>query len=85
MYVGKTDRSLRTRFREYISEKNDPKGRRSLRMLFQLYDGYLYFHFCALQSGESPTQIEEDLMAAYLPPINDSLPAQVRAVMKAFN
>jgi hypothetical protein len=42
-YVGKTDRTLRERFKEYLNEKKRATGRPKLLRLLNKYDEYVYF------------------------------------------
>lgn len=52
LYGGKTDRSLRTRFQQYFSERDSETGRLSVRMFLNVFDGELSF-------GWSPVDIEK--------------------------
>ncbi len=47
MYIGKTDRPLRKRFREYLGEVKSPKGRHKVRLALELWKKYLWFS-CAV-------------------------------------
>jgi hypothetical protein len=44
MYIGQTERALRVRFREYLYERRNLRGRRRILRLLNKYQGYL--HFC---------------------------------------
>lgn len=82
MYVGKT-KSLRRRFGEYLNEKDRETGRPKMLRLLNKYSGYTWFCFCVV-SEEKITNVEEDLITAYMPPANDQLPARLRAARGAF-
>ena len=46
MYIGETNRPLRTRFREYLVEADAPNGRPAVKRLLLLYKEFLY-SYCA--------------------------------------
>lgn len=88
MYVGKTEKQmLRDRFSQYFSEKD--KGETSRRphvteMLLK-WDNFLWFYYAKISDATKIKQVEEELLAAYLPPSNRTFPSKVRhAVAKLF-
>ena len=84
MYVGKAeDRGLRRRFREYLKEASSSHPRPKLGRLFALWAGRITFH-CAPTGPLSPSEVEDKLLAALVPPMNDELPATIRAGVRAF-
>jgi excinuclease UvrABC nuclease subunit len=86
MYIGKTERSLRTRFREYLREAQSPSGRPRLTdMLLNPYRSFLYFICAVLNPQTIPGEIEEDLLDTFMPPMNTELPAEVRQIVNAFS
>jgi excinuclease UvrABC nuclease subunit len=84
MYVGRTGRSLRIRFREYLRESSDPAGRPRILRLLQPYAGFLHFCCATVESPLTPNEVEEQLLSSLLPPVNEQLPAEVSRVMRAF-
>lgn len=80
-YVGKTERSLRTRFGEYLRETVDPAGRPKIRLWLQLYEGYVHFTCAQLAS---PVEVERKLIDAFMPPANSDFSAQVGRIRRAF-
>ena len=86
MYVGKTDRSLRQRYREYLREMANPTGRPQIIDTLIRYSGFVYFS-CASVSDQAltPTQVEDELLKAFMPPNNPTLPVEVRRIRKAFS
>jgi hypothetical protein len=80
MYIGQTGRTLRERFREYLLEAASPKGRPKIRMLLNLYKDYLYFACAVVGPETSPGELESELLNAFMPPMNDELPVEVRSV-----
>ena len=85
LYVGKTDRSLRTRCREYVSRAEAGKERPKLVRMLRLFFGTDYLHFCfAVVPDDNPASIEDCLLEATLPPACSMLPASVRSAVSAF-
>jgi hypothetical protein len=87
MYVGRTtDQDLRIRFGQYIQEQEGHrKSRAKVEYMLRKYRDYLFFAYIPLDSGLSPEVLEERLLLAYIPPVNDedALPAEVRRIRKA--
>jgi len=84
MYIGKTERTLKQRFKEYISEKQKETGRPKIVRLLNKYQGYLYFCCSMIDPIISIGDVEKALLNAFLPPCNDQFPAEVRRVRGAF-
>ncbi len=86
LYVGKTDRQLRVRFREYLREKDDPGGRIRIRKLLTVFQGELFFS-CAPFVGTKQERkaVEAELHDALMPPYSDiGFSAEVRERRQAF-
>lgn len=81
-YVGMTDRTLRERFKEYLNEKKRITGRPKLLRLLNKYDKYVYFCCAEINDHSLITQIEDDLIGAWVPPFNDKYPARIRKLIK---
>ena len=84
MYIGRTERTLRVRFREYLRDQNNPEGRPKILELLNRYKGFLHFCCSTIEETERITEIEEALISAFLPPCNDQLPAEIRRIAGAF-
>jgi hypothetical protein len=85
MYIGKTDRSLRQRYREYLQETMDPSGRPRIIDTLIRYSGYIYFSCATIIDPDiALQQIEDELLRALIPPNNSELPAEVRRIVNAF-
>ncbi len=80
MYIGETRRTLRQRYREYLREEFDPIGRAHVYDFINMYRSHLTFCCAPLAAGVSPEQVEDGLLAAYMPPCNRRFPAEVRRV-----
>lgn len=74
-YVGKTNRTLRLRFKEYL-KKQSGKGKTRVKVseMLELYKDYLYFYFAEINSGKDVDTCEEKLINTYLPHINVEIP-----------
>ena len=86
LYVGKTDRSLRTRCSEYLAKAEADRERpKVLRMLRRFYGtDYLRFCFAVVPEDDDPASIEHLLLGATVPPACTDLPSSVRAAVDAF-
>jgi excinuclease UvrABC nuclease subunit len=88
MYVGKAeDQVLRDRFRQYFAERAEgEKSRRPhvTEMLLK-WEGFLWFYYAAVANKSKIKRLEDQLLAAYLPPTNRAFPSKVRrAVANVF-
>lgn len=85
LYVGKTDRGLRTRCREYLAKAEADRERPRLQRMLRLFSGTKYLHFCfAVVLEDDPASIEDFLLEATLPPACTAFPASVRSAVAAF-
>jgi len=82
MYVGQTT-SLRRRFGQYLNKERLKTGRPKVFRVLNKYSDYVWFCFTVV-SKELLTEVEDALVVAYVPPCNDQLPAEIRAVRGAF-
>ena len=83
MYVGKTARTLRDRFKDYLRERTREIGRPRVVRLLNKYPDNLLFCYTVVPDLTQLGNIEDALMTAFVPPCNDQLPARVRAIMEA--
>lgn len=84
MYVGKTDRSLRKRFDEYLAEVRGYKGRPAIAVMLHNYRGFIDFCCATVDSPQRPAKIEKKLLEAFIPPMNKQLPAKISRIISAF-
>jgi excinuclease UvrABC nuclease subunit len=84
MYIGKTDRSLRRRFDEYLADVRDFKGRPAIAVLLHNYQGFVDFSCATLSSPQRPGVLENKLLEAFIPPANKQLPAKISRIISAF-
>lgn len=74
-YVGKTNRTLRERFQEYIDEKNGKgKPRKKVHKMLNQYDKYLIFYYTEIPMEKSVNKSERSLLNTFVPHINVSIP-----------
>lgn len=85
LYVGKTDRGLRIRCREYLNDAEKDRGRPRLLRMMRLFfhTKHLFFCFSVVPDGD-PASIEDSLLEATLPPACKQFPASVRNAVDAF-
>ena len=85
LYVGKTCRSLRTRYREYLAHAKAGRERPKVQRMLHLFFGSNYLHFCfAIVTGDDPASIEDSLAEATVPPACTTFPASIRSAVAAF-
>jgi len=73
MYLGRTGRTLRTRFGEYLREQDDPGGRLHVRKFLNVFAGELTF-MCTEFNGDDRAlaETERALLNAVMPAYSDS-------------
>lgn len=72
MYIGKTERTLRKRFKEYIDEENDDKGRVRVRKFLKVFSGELVFASTIFKGSRKETlAMETEIMTAVMPAYSD--------------
>ena len=85
LYVGETERqTFQQRYQQYLQEKEagDSSRRPHITDMLQKWDGYLWFCYAKMDRRDLITQVEDTLLAAYLPPTNKDFPATVSAALK---
>lgn len=86
VYVGKTERTLRVRFNEYLREQKDAKGRIRARKFLGIFEGELTFAFTAFNGTSAQIkEIETALHDALQPSYSDvGFSAEIRERRQAF-
>jgi hypothetical protein len=84
MYVGVTERqTLRKRFKQYLIERNNPKGRpKVVRLLNKYHNKNLFFCCTIFTDVDNLKIIEGRLINAFIPPYVSDLPATIRRVIR---
>ena len=85
MYIGKTSRTLRKRFSEYLHEMNRETGRPKIVRVLNKYPDNVYFCYTVLEKNDNEIRNKEEaLIVGWLPPGNwPKLPARVRRIVEA--
>ena len=82
MYVGKAN-SLRTRFGQYFSERKRNTGRPNIIFLFNKYPDHLWFCYTPVPKAQLG-YTENELIGAFMPPLNDQIQAKAKKGIRAF-
>lgn len=85
MYIGKTSRTLRKRFGEYLHEMKRETGRPKIVNILNKYPQNIFFCYAVVEENDDEiTKKEEALMVGWLPPGNwPRLPAKVHRIVEA--
>jgi excinuclease UvrABC nuclease subunit len=74
-YIGKTNRTLRERYKEYLKEaQGKGKYRPKLFDMFKRFSGNLFFYCSAIEDEKLVSDTEEKLINTFLPPVNTDYP-----------
>lgn len=86
LYVGKTERTLKKRFGEYLREENSARGRIRIRKFLKVFKGELLFFYTDFHGTSAEVkEIETELHDALMPPYSDvGFSADVREPRGAF-
>tara|TARA_R110000744_G_scaffold360372_1_gene467888 strand:+ start:106 stop:606 length:501 start_codon:yes stop_codon:yes gene_type:complete len=83
-YTGKTNRTLKDRFIEYLKER-DGKGKPRVKVneMLNLYDGHLYFFYSEIPNPSDVSVCEDLLINTFVPHVNTQIPiAKIRPELK---
>ena len=80
MYVGKAN-SLRRRFGDYLGKERRESGRPKVFRFLNQYSAHIWFCFTQVEKGDL-RDVEDGLLVAYLPPLNDQFPAEFNKVVR---
>lgn len=84
LYIGMVHKgNLRSRFRSYLSETNKEKARPHIYKMIERWSNYLWFYYVTVADPEEAKRLEDELIIAYLPPVNRQWPAQISGKMGA--
>ena len=85
LYVGKTEKqNLRTRFMQYFYEENKIKGRPLVKKMISLWNNNLYFCYTPIDDRSLIHNVENSLIGAYMPPINNEFPSDIKQAIGAW-
>jgi len=85
-YVGKTDRTLWNRYKEYLDEQNGKgKPRDKIYELLNLYKEDVYFYYAEITNSSNVEICEDNLINAFVPYVNTVIPeAKLKPEIKNF-
>ena len=79
LYVGKTTQHFRARFDKYKRDQRDQHTKRALvHIMLNAWPGRLAFYYAPIDDRSIVQEIEDQLIAAFKPPVCRSYPARVR-------
>ena len=83
-YAGKTNRTLRQRFSEYLKEKEgNGKARKKIYKMLNQYDGHMYFFYTEISTTTDVNVCEEQVLNTFVPHINSMIPrAKIKPELK---
>ena len=85
LYVGQTKRTFRERFMEYLREPKKAKPRIRIKEMIDLWgSNNLWFCYAEIKNKTLIDKMEEQLIMAYVPPMNDQFPANLRPALQAW-
>lgn len=83
-YVGKAEKGLRTRFKEYLTEAEKFAGRPKIVRMLNVWEGYLDFSYIEVPDPSVIDSLETRLYDAFLPPFNSQFSTHLNRVVNAF-
>lgn len=83
-YAGKTVRTLRKRFEEYLDEQaGKRKPRKKVFKMLNIYKGYLFFYYAKINRRKNVSKCEEVVLNTFVPHINVAIPkAKIKHELK---
>ncbi len=83
-YVGKTVRTLKERFQEYLNDQDgNRKPRPKIYEMLTLYKDCLYFYYSTISSNLQIDEVEKKLLNSFVPHINTDIPsAKIKPELK---
>ena len=74
-YVGKTNRTLRERYSEYLDEQAGVgKPRLKIEEMLNLYKDYVYFYYATIDNKTDVDVCEKKVLNTFVPPVNSLIP-----------
>lgn len=78
LYVGKTTRNFQCRFCEYLRHEIESTTNRLLvQHMLRTWTGHLSFYYATIYNPAVVKSVEDELIAAFKPPVNLAYPARV--------
>jgi hypothetical protein len=74
-YIGKTNRTLWIRYKEYLDEQaGKGKPRNKVYEMLNQYSDYLYFYYTSIPNVSDVDNCEEKLLNTFVPRVNTDIP-----------
>jgi excinuclease UvrABC nuclease subunit len=83
-YVGKAEKGLRARYREYLTEAEKFTGRPKVVRMLNVWRGYLDFSYIELDDSTDFAALESRFNDAFLPPFNSEFSTHLNRIVNAF-
>ena len=83
-YTGKTNRTLRKRYKDYLNEKEGKgKPRKKVHKMLNQYNGQLYFYYSKITNPLDVNKCEECMINTFVPHVNTQIPkAKIKHELK---
>lgn len=83
LYIGKTTRNFRVRFREYLRHKQETKPKRLyVKQMLTTWPDHLWFYYAPITDRDIVKYVEDNLIEAFKPPVCRDYPAKIRNPFK---
>jgi len=81
-YIGKTvSQTFKIRYKQYLNEENNDKPRYHILDMLKKWENHLWFCYAPIDDDALISQLEDDLIAAFLPPMNRTFPASISNII----
>lgn len=78
IYIGKADKSIRSRYYKYLREAVDPvNGRPAVTYWLRKYKDFVHFAYAEIRRPGRPHAVERRLLTALMPPANRQFEARL--------
>ena len=84
LYIGKTERPFRTRYKEYLPDESTDWAVRPIYRALDKWQDYIWFHFAPIKDPDLLESTEETLINACVPPYNYKFTGTIGRVIGAF-
>ena len=84
LYIGKTRRPFRTRYREYLPDESDDWAVRPIYRALEKWHDYIWFHFAPMEDPDLLKSTEEILINSCIPPYNYKFTGTIGKAIGAF-
>jgi hypothetical protein len=83
VYIGKVeDQSFRERYDQYLRDKTNPKARPAVLNMLRMWEDHLWFCYAPITDVALIGDLEDDLITAFVPPVNKTLAVEIRRIKK---